>query len=99
MKRRLNKNVVDANGSHFDLKCFNAEFLYEIVLKRLTTLRAKAPHPLIRIIAGQGGQIHAGNCSQKPRRLPFFFNRAATHLRLGAALNRAGVHPDFLYPI
>jgi hypothetical protein len=99
VKRGLNKNMVDANGGDFYLEFFDAEFLDEIVLKRLSSLGAKAPHALIGVIAGKCGEIHAGNCAQKPRRLPLFFYRAARHLRLGAALNRAGVHSNFLHPI
>jgi hypothetical protein len=99
MKRSFHKNVVHADGGDFYFEGFDAEFPYKIMLKRLSAFRAKAADALVGVITGKRGEIHAGDRAEEPRCLPFLFYRAARYLRLCEALDRAGVHANFLHPI
>src|ERR1700733_1111423 len=65
----------------------------------MSRFRTQSPHTLVGIVAGERSQVHAGNSTQKPRRLPFFLYRAPGYLRLGAPLHGARVDPNLLHPI
>src|ERR1700686_5866291 len=99
MQRGLDEGVIDAHRAHLDAEFLDPELLYELLLNGLPRLRAQPPHSLIGIIARERGQIHAGDRTQKPRGLPFFFYRAARHLRLDAAFHGARIDSNFLQPI
>src|SRR5271163_970251 len=95
----LYKWVVDADGGDFNLQFFDPEFLFQLRLDGMAAFGAQAAHALISVVAGEGGQIHAGDGAQKPRRLPFFFYSPARDLGLRPALNGAGVDTDLTDPI
>jgi hypothetical protein len=60
-------------------------------LKRLPGLCTKPSHPFVCIVTRERRQVHAGDGAQEPRRLPFFFNRAAGRVGLRSTLNRTGI--------
>jgi hypothetical protein len=99
VQRGLNKNMVDANGGDLYIELFDSEFLHEILLHGVVRLRAQPAYSLISIIAGKSGEIDTRDRSEKPRRLPFLFNRSARYLRLGSTIHRASVHTNFLHPV
>src|ERR1017187_6191706 len=99
VQRGFDEAVVDAHGAHLDAEVLDPEFLYEILLNGLSRLRAQSPHALVGVIAGERGQVHAGNPTQKPRGLPFFLYRPASHLGLRPAFHGARVDPNVLQPI
>src|SRR5437868_9965602 len=99
VERRLNKRVVHANGSDLDLQFLDAELLFQFLLDGAPGLRAQAANALLGVITGKSCQIHAGNRPQKPRRLPFFLYSSSRDMGLNAALDGAGVDPDFTDPI
>jgi hypothetical protein len=91
--------VVHTNGSDLNLQFLDPKLVFYFLLDGVPSLRAQTADPLIGIIAGKSGQIHASNCPQKPRRLPFFFYRSSRDMGLNAALDRAGVDPHLPDPI
>ena len=93
------KGVIHAHRAHLDAELLDTEFLYEILLDGLSRLRAQSTHPLIRVIAGECSEVHAGDRTQEPRSLPCFLDRAAGYLALSAAFHCTGIHPNFLDPI
>src|ERR1700688_4229746 len=99
VQRSFNKRVVYADGSNFNLQFLDPKLLFYFLLDGVPGLGAQTTNALVGVIAGESSQIHAGNCPQKPRRLPFFFHGSSRDMGLNAALDRAGVDSDFSYPI
>ena len=96
---RFHKRVIHANGSDLNLQLLDPKLLFYFLLDGMPGLRAQTANALVGVIAGKGGQIHAGNRPQKPCRLPFFFHRSSRDMGLNTPLNCAGVDTDFPYPI
>ena len=99
MQRSFNKCVIHANGGDLNLQFLDPQLLLYFLLDGVPGLGAQAANTLVGVIAGKSRQIHAGNCPQKPRRLPFFFYGSSRDMRLNAALDCAGVDPHVSYPI
>jgi hypothetical protein len=95
----FNKCVVHTDRSDLNLQFLDPKLLFHFLLDGVPGLRAQTANALVGIIAGKRGQIHAGNRSQKPRRLPFFFYGSSSDMGLNAALDCAGVDSDFADPI
>jgi len=72
-QRRLNKRVVNANGRNLDLQFLDAKLLFQFGLNRVPALRTQPANALVRVISRKRRQVHAGDRSQKPSCLPFFF--------------------------
>ena len=60
----------------------------------LARLAAEPAHPLLGVVAGERGQVDAGDRLEQPGRLPVLLDRAAGGERRGAALDRRGVGGD-----
>src|ERR1700704_763035 len=90
--RGFNEGVIDTHGSDLDLEALNPELLNEFVLNRLSRLGAQAANALVRVVAGECRQIHAGDRAQEPCCLPFFLYRSTGAYGLRAALDGTGVH-------
>src|SRR6267378_4820810 len=99
VQSRFDKRVVHTNGSDLNLQFLDPQLLFYFQLDGVPGLRAQTANALVGVIAGKSSQIHAGNRSQKPRRLPFFFHGSSRDVRLNAPLDCAGVDSDFSYPI
>src|SRR5258708_12036542 len=99
VERSFHKRVVDANGSDLDLQLFDAKLLFYFLLDGVPCLRAQTANAVGGVITGKSCQIDAGNRPQKPRRLPFFLYSSSRDMGLNAALDGAGVDPDFTDPI
>src|SRR5579863_9043165 len=95
----FNEGMINADCSYIDLERFNPKLPHQFCLKRLPCFSAEATHSLLSVIAGERGEVHAGDGAEQPRRLPFFFNAATTNMRLCAAFHRAGVDANVFYPI
>jgi len=50
----------------------------------------------VSVVSGERGQVHAGDGAQEPGGLEIFLYAAAGSVRLGAALDGAGVDSDLL---
>src|SRR5262249_28929489 len=98
-QRRFGESVINTNCGYFDSQLFYSQFFYEFMLKRLTGFGAEAAHTFFRIVARKGGQIHAGNRTQLPCCLPFFFYGPAGNMSLCPALYRAGIDVDLPQPV
>ena len=99
MQRRLDKGVIHADSTDFDAEFLDSEFLHEFLLDGLPCFRAQAAHAFVSVVARKRRQVHAGDRSQKPCRLPFFLDSSASNLRLRATFHGARVHPNFLHPV
>ncbi len=96
---RFDERMVDAHGGGLQIEFFDPETLHELLLEGLARFRAQPAHALVRVVAGERGQIHTGNRAQQPGNLPVFLHCAAGDECLRAALDRAGVDADGVDPI
>ncbi len=71
------KEMIDADGSDFDLQIADAELVEEFLLDGLARFGAEAANAFVGIVAGERGQVHASDGAEKPGDLPIFFHRAA----------------------
>jgi len=69
------------------------------VLQRLARFGAETANSLVGVVAGECGQVHAGNRAKEPCDLPIFLNGAARDKSGGAALDGAGVYANAFDPI
>src|SRR5262249_35432213 len=90
-QRCFDESLITPDRCYFDSQLFNSQFLYEFMLKRLTGFCAEPADTLFRVVTGKGSQIHAGNCAQLPRCLPFFFYGPPGDMSLCPALYGAGI--------
>ena len=86
-------------GGNLNIQFFDAEPFDQVVLNRLAGLGTQAANALVSVVARQGGEVHAGDGTQQPRRLPVFFYGAARDVALRPTFDRAGVDPNLLHPI
>ena len=75
--RRLHKGVIHADRGNFNVQFFNPQALDQIILNRMPGFGAQAAHALFSVIAGESGEVHAGDGAQQPCRLPIFLYGAA----------------------
>ena len=60
---------------------------------------AEAADAFVGVVAGESGQVHAGDGAEKPGGLVIFFYGAAGDEGLGAALDGAGVDANVFDPV
>src|SRR5437879_7183685 len=65
----------------------------------MSGLGAQAAHALFGVISRKCCEIHAGNGTQQPCRLPVFFYRTASCMTLRPTFDGAGVHSNLLHPV
>jgi hypothetical protein len=81
------------------LEGFDAEFCDEFVLEGLAGFGAEAADAFVGVIAGESGQVHAGDGAEQPGGLVVFFYGAARDEGLGAAFDGAGVDANVFDPV
>jgi|ERR1700732_3806138 hypothetical protein len=99
VQRSFNECVIHADGSNFNLQFLDPKLLFYFLLDGVPGLGAQTTNALVGVIARKSSQIHAGNCPQKPRCLPFLFYGSSRDMGLNAALDCAGVDSHFSDPI
>ena len=90
---------IDANRADGDLLIREAQGGRACLAGRLPGLGAQAPDPPRRVIAGQGGQVDAGDGAQQPGGLPVFLDRAAGGQSGHPPLDRAAVRARTRHPV
>ena len=73
--------------------------LDEIAAERIPGLGAEPLDAARRVVAGERGQVDAGDRLHQPRRLPFLLHRPPRGHRRGAPLDGGKVHARILDPV
>ena len=84
-----------ADGRHV----VEPERLDQIAAQRIPRLGAEPLHARRRVVAGERGQVDAGDRLHQPRRLPFLLHRAPRGQRRGAPLDGGEVDARVLDPV
>ncbi len=96
---RLNKRVVDADGADGEMQVLNTEAFNNVTLERVARLGAESADAVGRVVAAQGGQVHAGDGAKQPCCLRFLLYGAPRNMSRRAPLNSAGVDAYALDPV
>jgi hypothetical protein len=91
--------VIDADSGDLKIKRFDTQFRDKLVLERPAGFGTEAPDAFVGVVAGKRGQIHAGDCAEKPGGLPVFLYSAAGYESLSAAFDGTGIDADIFDPI
>src|SRR5258708_16048567 len=91
--------MIDADRADADFQVGDAQLFNQFVLQRLASLGAEATDSFVSVIAGERGQVHAGDRAEEPGKLPIFFDGAASDQGRGTAFDGAGVDADGLDPL
>src|SRR6185312_12742742 len=90
--------VVDADGADVEVQVLDLESLDEMVFERAAGFGAETLDALGGVVAGERGEVHAGDGAEEPGGLPVLLDAAAGADGAGAALDGGGVNADLFHP-
>ena len=85
----LDEGVVDADGADVEVQVFDLQSFDEVVFEWAAGLGAEAFDALGGVVAGERGEVHAGDGAEQPGGLPVLLDAAAGADGGGAALDGA----------
>src|SRR5882757_10313087 len=91
--------MIDTDRADANIQIGNSQLVYQFILQRLASFGAEPADAFIGVVAGERGQVHAGDRADEPGKLPIFFDGAASDQGGGTAFDGAGVDADRLDPL
>ena len=85
----LDEGVVDADGADVEVQVFDLQSFDEVVFEWAAGFGAEAFDALGGVVAGERGEVHAGDGAEQPGGLPVLLDAAAGADGGGAALDGA----------
>src|SRR5882757_4702675 len=90
--------MIDTDRADANIQIGNSQLVYQFILQRLASFGAEPADAFIGVVAGERGQVHAGDRADEPGKLPIFFDGAASDQGGGTAFDGAGVDADRFDP-
>ena len=94
----FDEGVVDADGADVEVQVFDLQSFDEVVFEWAAGFGAEAFDALGGVVAGERGEVHAGDGAEQPGGLPVLLDAAAGADGGGAALDGRGVDADLFDP-